>query len=414
MRRIIRALVLSAVAGVMLVGCGGKQKQVEDSAAVELVPLVIEEIKAPEEDRVSIDDVKEYRGSLIAQYGNIELFANYGLPDKDRKYGDDVGSKDETRLDRYVDGAIKDSAILVGEYMKLVSEGKLCKIVVGVDTVSVDITKPLKRTINLRYADALPGCRKYRLSKHYTLNYRSSPTDFQINLALPDNAPKFILNFINESIRDDVAGIFCVYSGDDIVYPEIPLFKISNYNIRQMMQYYYKQFCKLYFKEECGDEESIAEAMGSHYSNQMYIYPVWKSADGKLTTWKFYEYRYLGGAHGGESEYFLTFDNRTGRILGVKDFFTDEEFKQAVSLLAKQLNTYHGDGRNFSADIKMDSNVTDAESTTLNEVIGGKLYPRPAMTRQGIVFSYQTYEKGSNGDGILHFTQPWKKVRGEK
>lgn len=199
-----------------------------------------------------------------------------------------------------------------------------------------------------------------------------------------------------------------------MVYPEIPLFKISKDNIDQMMQYYYKQFCRLYFKEECGDEELIADAMGAYYSLQNYIYPVWRSADGKLTTWKFYEYRYMGGAHGGETEYFLTFDNRTGRILGVKDFFTDEEFKQAVSLLAKQLNAYHETESGQVAELEAAADLTTEDSTPLNEVIGGKLYPRPAMTNQGIVFSYQTYEKGGNADGLLHFTQPWKKVRGEK
>jgi len=45
----------------------------------------------------------------------------------------------------------------------------------------------------------------------------------------------------------------------------------------------------------------------------------------------------------------------------------------------------------------------------LEEKFDGKIYPRPAVTSSGIVFSYQTYDKGSNADEVLHFTQPFKK-----
>lgn len=41
-------------------------------------------------------------------------------------------------------------------------------------------------------------------------------------------------------------------------------------------------------------------------------------------------------------------------------------------------------------------------------VVEGKYYPRHAITNEGIVFSYQTYEKGANFDGVLHFVQPYK------
>ncbi|WP_368408261.1 RsiV family protein [uncultured Duncaniella sp.] len=37
-------------------------------------------------------------------------------------------------------------------------------------------------------------------------------------------------------------------------------------------------------------------------------------------------------------------------------------------------------------------------------------YPRPALTNQGVVFSYQPYEKGSFAEGILHFVIPYSKL----
>ena len=61
----------------------------------------------------------------------------------------------------------------------------------------------------------------------------------------------------------------------------------------------------------------------------------------------------------------------------------------------------------LDADLDCESGVTAIQSKILNEKIDGKIYPRPAITRNGIVFSYQTYEKGSNADGTLHFIVPF-------
>lgn len=36
-------------------------------------------------------------------------------------------------------------------------------------------------------------------------------------------------------------------------------------------------------------------------------------------------------------------------------------------------------------------------------VFEGKYFPRHAITNEGIVFSYQTYENGANFDRVLHF-----------
>lgn len=119
----------------------------------------------------------------------------------------------------------------------------------------------------------------------------------------------------------------------------------------------------------------------------------------------------MGGVHGGETDFFLTFDNQTGRILGISDFFTKTEFNAAVEELTRQLNARMGSdtytGGELTAELDYDSNVTAVHSKILNEKVNGSLYPRPAITKYGIVFSYQTYEKGSNADGILHFILPF-------
>lgn len=359
-------------------------------------------------DTVSENEHTEYQRLPLAESGNIKVYVDFCLEDNDHKYGDDVYAKDETYLTRFVDNKPMESMILKGPYMRLLGDGGRCRIVVGVDTVNVNIKRPFGKVLDLRFRDALPGCRFYRLSRHYALNDSAWDTDFQINIAMRDNTTLFIKDFISNMIRDDVAGYFDELKNGEWIAPYIPMIRMRNRTVEQMMEHYYYQFRKFYdkkFKPEPGSEE---RACGEWYSYQCYAYPVWQNSDSTLTTWKFYNFSYMGGAHGGESEYFLTFDNETGRILGAMDFFSKANFRKAIERLAVQLDTYHGT-TGYEADLNSAYNITAAESTTMNEVIDSKLYPRPAITKQGIVFSYQTYEKGSNADGVLHFTQPFNK-----
>lgn len=344
----------------------------------------------------------------LAESGNIKMYVDFCWDDDEHIYDDDLIAKEQTYLIRYVDDKPRDSILLVGSYRRLIGDGDLCLIVVGVDTIKVNIKRPFGKTLDLRFWNALPGCRRYRMSRHYALNDSSWQTDFQINIAMRDSTPLFIKDFISDMIRNDVAGYFDEYNDGEYVAPHIPMIRMRNRSVEQMMEHYYYHFRKFYdkrFKPEPGSSE---RAFGQRYSYQCYVYPVWQNSDSTLTTWKFYKYIYMGGAHGGESEYFLTFDNQTGRILGAMDFFSKTGFKKAIDKLAEQLDDYH-DREGFEADLNSDYNITAVESTTLKEVIGGKIYPRAAITKHGIVFSYQTYENGSNADGILHFTQPFKK-----
>ncbi len=323
------------------------------------------------ESKVVADSV--YRGNLIAEYDNVKVYAEFWLEEDGSEYGDDVTAKDDTYLIRYVDEVPSDTMVLKGPYNSLSGEGRLCKISVGTDTVRVDISEPFKKYLAIRYAGVLPGCRFYRLSRHFTLSERSFPTDFQINIAIQDDAPDYIRSFINESVRDDVAGYFADYSGDEVTYPHIPLFDIKGGDFDRLARYYYNRFCRLYKGENNDEGESDEIPMGPHYSYQFYAYPVWENADGSMITWKFYTFGYMGGAHGWEREYFLTFDNMTGRILGAADFYTGDEFNKAISLLTDQLNAFHNSGGGYSADLDSDNMVRAAESAILNEVVGGKL-----------------------------------------
>lgn len=417
MRHLLTTIIVVAIvstAVTMVAGkCSTENTSVEDMEidATDNLTLDVNVNQAGDEnssDSVSEEEVPEYQEPPLAESDNVKVYVDFCLEDNDHQYGDDVYAKDETYLTRFVDDKPKESMILVGPYMRLLGEGSRCRIVVGVDTVNINIKRPFGKTLDLRFRDALPDCKFYRFSRHYALNDSAWQTDFQINIAMRDSTPLFIKDFISEMIRDDVASFFDEYRDGENVTPHVPMIRMRNRTVEQMMEHYYYQFRKFYDKEFKPEPGSDERAFGQHYSYQCYAYPVWQNSDSTLTTWKFYSYNYMGGAHGGESEYFLTFDNNTGRILGAKDFFTKSDFRKAIDKLAQQLDAYHGSTGN-EADLNSEYNVTAVQSSTMNEVIDGKIYPRPAITNQGIVFSYQTYEKGGNADGVMHFTQSFKK-----
>lgn len=415
MRHLLTTIMVVAIisaAFTMLAGKCSANNDYDDSDTLNADAPVVEKIYSFENqqsDSAHNNGTNGYRRLPLTEYGNIKVYDDYCLEDKDKKYGDDVNAKDETYLIRYVDDKPKDSMILVGPYMRLLGEGSLCRIVVGVDTVDVNIKRPFGKTLDLRFRDALTGCKFYRLSRHYAINDSARSTDFQINIAMRDSTPLFIKDFISDMIRNDVAAYFEELKDDKWIAPYVPMILMRNRTVEQMMEHYYYQFRNLYDKEFKPEPGSDERAYGEWFSYQCYAYPVWQNSDSTLTTWKFYNYSYMGGAHGGECEYFLTFDNLTGRILGASDFFSKDGFGKAIKRLAGQLDAYHGYS-GFEADLNSDSEITATQSTTMNEVIEGKIYPRPAITKQGIVFSYQTYEKGSNPDGVMHFTQPFKNM----
>lgn len=262
------------------------------------------------------------------------------------------------------------------------------------------------------FSGIFPKCRTFRYSKQYRLNEHSFPIEFEINIAIRKNESEYIRDFINKNIHDDISYFFGDCSEDTIVFPHIPLYNINDGDITQMSRYYYKYFCRFY-KAECLSLTDPGETpFGPENIYKYYAYPVWENSDRTLVTWYFYRYNNHGGTHGDYVEFFLTFNNKSGRILGASDFYSENEFNEAIDVLTRQLNAYHKRdpyGKySFKACLDDEYNSSHFSSQVYNETIGEEIYPRPAMTRKGIVFTYQMYEKGCLYDGILHFTQPYK------
>ena len=143
------------------------------------------------------------------------------------------------------------------------------------------------------------------------------------------------------------------------------------------------------------------------------ISPTWESSDKRYVTYRFYSYYYTMGAHGFMEEYYLTFNNETGNLLGFDDIIGNAFFPKAINLLEQKLTAkeaeYHDMDEPYPA--AMDAGQLEANaSVIIKDVYNGSYYPRPGMTKAGIVFSYQPYEKGAFCEGILHFVIPYSRL----
>ena len=174
----------------------------------------------------------------------------------------------------------------------------------------------------------------------------------------------------------------------------------------QVAVHFSKEHERLYRKD------FTEEDFGPKYDYMMEVAPAWESKNGQYVTYRFYTYYYTMGAHGFMEEYYLTFDNENGRILGYNDIFGANDLKKALELLEQEITAQKKEFMNFDgiypASLEKDELESNA-SEILKEVYDGAYYPRPALTNQGIVFSYQPYEKGSFAEGILHFVIPYSK-----
>lgn len=113
-------------------------------------------------------------------------------------------------------------------------------------------------------------------------------------------------------------------------------------------------------------------------------------------------------------EYYLAFNEETGNILGYKEIIGAKAMPDAIKMLEQKLTAKEAQYRDMDEPYPagMDAEQLEANaSEIIKEVYQGSYYPRPALTKEGIVFSYQPYEKGAFCEGILHFVIPYSKLR---
>jgi len=98
----------------------------------------------------------------IMTFGNISIYEDWG--EWENIPNDGFEGPEDGILIRCVNNVPTDTMGIIGPYNRVVGYGNICKIVSGVDTIAVDITSPLPKSVDMRFIGMLPGCRKYTFS----------------------------------------------------------------------------------------------------------------------------------------------------------------------------------------------------------------------------------------------------------
>lgn len=394
---------------------------------VDTVTSISDSIPDLKEVQQSISDIlkteemdwEHYYGDTMVQYGNTAVCISFG----GETGTEEVSSIDQTMFITVSDSVPVDTCVIVDMHNGVFAKGETIYVMFGVDTMRFDARK-LPKHINMmdRYAVG-KGWRKHKYTNSFVISDSSWSCDFHFQAYLPENIPVWVKKFIKTIINNDITALYLDNKGADRILKEYYGITTSPKQLRdidaskatpeQIAAHYANEHERLYRKEfDEVDEEG--RKMGPKYDYLFKMNPAWRSKDGKYVTYRFYTFYYTMGMHGFMEEYYLTFDNTTGCLLGAKDLLKSDKSVSVIAILEKKINDYKheymSDEIHFTADL--DSETLEANSSAIvKETINGKLYPRPAMTENGIVFTYQPYEMGAFTEGVIHFLIPYTEIK---
>lgn len=401
MRKIFIALGVITLLGLMAYKAPTACSSPEALPASDTIPdaPIIDTLIDVEENSVAVIDYNF--GDSLTIVDDITYYITY-VDGEDQ----DVSSIDGSVIIAVRDTLPVDTCIIKGEYNHLGGHDSVLEIVSGIDTLRYRIDK-LPKKLDVTSSLALKGSKATMMTHTFALSDASWPcgvvTQFYV---LPDEG-EWLYDCFNTIIHNDIDGLMMSDSVSVVRH-----YRGNKRDLKAMGRFYAKEFERLYRRDyDIPDEDG--RLMGPKYDYLFRAMPVWESSDKNLVTYKLYNYQYLGGAHGGMFEYFFTFNRKTGKLLGAKDIFTTEGFPRAIQELEKQLRIYKINNgyrdREWEANLDKEAPV-DGLKYDLKESVGAHVYPRPAFTRHGVVFSYQPYEMGSFAEGIIHLVLPYNVI----
>lgn len=352
-----------------------------------------------------------YYGDTLYQYDGKTVVIDYTDEDSE------ISSMSSSQIVTYVDTTPVSRSRFVGNGMYY-ADGPTLKFAIGVDTVRYDM-RNLPQTLNPVKVLFPDNIVEHSYTRSFALSDSSWNCDFKFLAYLPDNHPAWLNQFIAIVMRNDLQGLYLDNKGADRILKEYYGIKstpkkIDGINAARMTP---KQIAKHFALEHerlYRDEfpVKVYDGLGPKYDYMMEVTPAWSSKNGLYVTYRFYTFYYTAGMHGFMEEYYLTFNNHTGKLLGYDDIIGNKDFPKLITELEKQLtafrSTWSSVTETYSAALD-DESLEATASEIIKEVYNGSYYPRPAITRKGIVFTYQPYEKGAFCHGILHFVQPYPK-----
>lgn len=359
--------------------------------------------------------MKPYYGDTLYQYNGKTVIYDYSGEDDP-----EVSSLTSSRVMTYAGYTPVDSCVIVGNGV-YEADGETLNLIIGVDTVGYDM-RYLPDSVDPVRALLPPDAVRHHYSRRFALSDSSFECDFKFLAYLPESHPAWLNQFIVTIMRNDIQAMYLDDKGAGRVLNEyyglrpepkkVDGINAAGMSPEDIARHFATLYEELYRKEY--DYDDVAPR-GPKFDYMLEVAPEWISADGRYATYRFYSYYYTMGMHGFMEEYYITFDNHSGRLLGYRDIFGDLGFPEAIRLLETQLTkrrTGDGYGLNVSAiPAAMDESDLEANaSEIIKELYQGSYYPRPALTERGVVFSYQPYEKGAFAEGILHFLIPYSSL----
>lgn len=355
-----------------------------------------------------------YYGDTLFQYDGKTVIVDY-FTEEDRE----VSSLSSYMLITYADTIAIDTCRVIGNG-SYVTDGEILKYAIGVDTVRYDMSHlpdSIKPILSL-----LPsGIVEHRYARSFELNDSSWRCDFKFLAYLPKEHPAWLNQFIATIVRNDIQALYLDNKGADRILKEyygiktkpkkVDGINAANMTPEEIAHHFALEHERLYRKEFASED---GDGLGPKYDYMLEVSPAWNSSDGRYVTYRFYSYYYTMGAHGFMEEYYLTFNNESGNLLGYNDLTGSESFPKAIVLLEQKLTAKEAEYRDVEEPYSaaMDEEQLEANaSVIIKEVYNGSYYPRPAMIKTGIIFSYQPYEKGAFCEGILHFVIPYSRLK---
>lgn len=352
-----------------------------------------------------------YYGDTLYQYDGKTVVIDYTDEDSE------ISSMSSSQIVTYVDTTPVSRSRVVGNGMYY-ADGPTLKFAIGVDTVRYDM-RNLPQTLNPVKVLFPDNIVEHSYTRSFALSDSSWNCDFKFLAYLPDNHPAWLNQFIAIVMRNDIQGLYLDNKGADRILKEYYGIKPTPKKIdginavrmtpKQIAKHFALEHERLYRDEF---PVKVYDGLGPKYDYMMEVTPAWSSKNGLYVTYRFYTFYYTAGMHGFMEEYYLTFNNHTGKLLGYDDIIGKKDFPKLITELEKQLtafrSTWSSVTETYSAALD-DESLEATASEIIKEVYNGSYYPRPAITRKGIVFTYQPYEKGAFCHGILHFVQPYPK-----
>lgn len=360
------------------------------------------------------DEQSRYYGDTLYQFDGKTVIYDYSSGDDS-----EVSSLSLSALVTYKDTIPVDTCWVIGNGT-YIADGSILKFAIGVDTIRYDM-RHLPDSVNPTREILPANIVEHKYAHSFELTDSSWRCDFKFLAYLPENHPTWLNQFIATIMRNDIQALYLDNKGADRLLKEYygikaKLKRVDGINAANMTpKAIARHFATVH--EQLYRNEFKAEDVDGHgpkYDYMLEISPAWTSADGRYVTYRFYSYYYTMGAHGFMEEYYLTFNEETGNILGYEEIIGANAIPETIKLLEQKLTAKEAQYRDMDEPYPagMDAEQLEANaSEIIKEVYQGSYYPRPALTKEGIVFSYQPYEKGAFCEGILHFVIPYSRLK---